>query len=179
MDNNLWLKKAISYSLSQFCKLTGLCWVVLLWSLSCGCNQMTARAVVIGSPRWAVQDGLFTVMPGTWHWPLTENSSEVSTRAPTQVIFMWLGLLMGKWSRVVTFLTCWLASKREHPKVSAPRNLGGSYKFSCDLTPRSCSISSLVFYWSKASDTDSPDSRGRDCYCKVHLGTNYHSDTQK
>lgn len=122
---------------------------------------MTAGAAVNGSPCWAARDGLFTHMPGTWCWLLTESSAEVSTRVPTQGIFMWLGLLMGKWLSAVAFLTYSLASKREHPKMSIPRNLGGSYKFSCNLNPRSCSISSRVFYWSKATYADSPGLKRR------------------
>lgn len=59
---------------------------------------------------------------------------------------LWLLGPHGKWPSAVAFFTYSPASKREHPKMSIPRNLGGSYKFSCNLNPRSCSISSLVFY---------------------------------
>ena len=172
--NHPWVKKTTSYSLSQLCKRTGLRWVVL-WSLSCGCSQMTGRAAVIGSPCWAAWDGLFTHMPGTWRWPLTESSAEVSTRVPTQGVFMWLGLLMGEWPRAVTFLTCSLASEGEHPKMSIPGNLGGSYNFSCNLNPRSCSISSLVSLDQKQPTQTAQIKRGGDYSWEVHSRTN--SDT--
>lgn len=118
-----------------------------------GCGH---RKSLLGCPRWVIHSHAWHLMLAA-HWELSWGFYQI----PTQGIFMWLGLLMGKWSRAVTFLTCSLASKREHPKMSIPRNLGGSYKFSCNLNPRSCSISSLVFYWSKATYADSPGLKGR------------------
>lgn len=121
------LKKQFLNSLSQVCELTGLCWVVFLWSLSCSCSQVRAGAVVmcslLGCAGWLIHSPLWQLMLA-FHWELNWGL----TVAPIQGIFMWLGLLMQSGlAKSRFFHGGWLPSGNI-PTWSVLRDIGGSWE---------------------------------------------------
>lgn len=66
-----WLRTTHFYF--QFFELAGLCWVVLLWNLSCDCNHVTAGAVVIASLLLVYAEWLYKLVI---QWELSWSSDE-------------------------------------------------------------------------------------------------------